>query len=128
MKYAEDDLTGLKDPTERIIVQSLAKLDGTALGIALGILGGLVIFVATNFLVYKGGDIVGPNLSLLAQFFPGFEVSILGSFIGFFYGMITGFVVGWLIAFLRNITVTLYIHIVKLKSSMSAVNDYIDNP
>jgi hypothetical protein len=128
MKYAEDDLTGLKDPTERIIVQSLAKLDGTALGIALGLLGGLVIFVATNFLVYKGGDIVGPNLSLLAQFFPGFEVSILGSFIGFFYGMITGFVVGWLIAFLRNITVTLYIHIVKLKSSMSAVNDYIDNP
>ena len=128
MKYVEDELTGLEDPTERIIVQSLAKLDGTALGIALGILGGLVIFVATNFLVYKGGDIVGPNLSLLAQFFPGFEVSILGSFIGFFYGMITGFVVGWLIAFLRNITVSLYIHIVKLKSSMSAVNDYIDNP
>ena len=128
MKYTEDEVTGFQDPTEQIIVQSLAKLDGTALGIALGVLGGLVIFAATNFLVYKGGDIVGPNLSLLAQFFPGFEVSIIGSFIGFFYGMISGFVVGWLIAFLRNITVSLYIHIVKLRSSMSAVNDYIDNP
>ena len=128
MKYADDDVTGVQDPTERIIVQSLAKLDGTALGIALGILGGLAIFVATNFLVYKGGDVIGPNLSLLAQFFPGYEVSVAGSFVGFFYGMISGFVVGWLIAFLRNITVALYIHIVKLKSSMSAVNDYIDNP
>ena len=128
MKYADDDVTGVQDPTERIIVQSLAKLDGTALGIALGILGGLAIFVATNFLVYKGGAVIGPNLSLLAQFFPGYEVSVAGSFVGFFYGMISGFVVGWLIAFLRNITVALYIHIVKLKSSMSAVNDYIDNP
>ena len=72
MKYADDDVTGLQDPTDRIIVQSLAKLDGTALGIALGILGGLAIFFATNFLVFKGGDVVGPNLSLLAQFFPGF--------------------------------------------------------
>jgi hypothetical protein len=128
MKYADDDVTGLQDPTDRIIVQSLAKLDGTALGIALGILGGLAIFAATNFLVFKGGDVIGPNLSLLAQFFPGYEVSVLGSFVGFFYGMISGFVVGWLIAFLRNIAVALYIHIVKLKSSMSAVNDYIDNP
>ncbi|HEX6126994.1 MAG TPA: hypothetical protein VFZ23_16595 [Pyrinomonadaceae bacterium] len=116
------------DPSQRIIVQSLAKLDGTALGIALGTLGGLAIFAATNYLVFKGGDVIGPNLSLLAQFFPGFEVSIAGSFIGFVYGLITGFVFGWLIAFLRNITVSLYIHVLKLKSSMSAVNDYIDNP
>lgn len=127
MNYS-GDAPDLNDPAERIIVQSLAKLDGTALGIALGILGGVGIFLATNFLVYKGGDVIGPNLSLLAQFFPGFEVSVGGSFIGFFYGMISGFVLGWLIAFLRNITVSLYIHIVKLKSSMSAVNEYIDNP
>lgn len=128
MNYADESDPGLQDPAERIIVQSLARLDGTALGIALGLLGGLAIFVATNFLVFKGGEEIGPNLSLLAQFFPGFEVTVAGSFIGFFYGMISGFVVGWLLAFLRNTAVSIYIHIVKLKSSMSAVNDYIDNP
>ena len=118
----------LKDESERIIVQSLARLDGTALGVALGVLGGLLIFAATVYLIYKGGDVIGPNLSLLAQFFPGYEVSITGSFIGAFYGLVSGFIAGWLIAVLRNFAVSVYIHFLKLKSSMSAVGDYIDNP
>lgn len=128
MNHQEHTDLGPRDPSERIIVQSLARIDGTALGIALGILGGLAIFVATNVLVLKGGDEIGPNLSLLSQFFPAYEVSVAGSFIGFFYGLITGFVLGWLIAFLRNFTVSTYIHALKLKGSLSAVNDYIDNP
>jgi hypothetical protein len=118
----------LQDTSEKIILQSLARLDGTALGIALGFLGAVTIFAATIFLIFKGGEVVGPNLSLLAHFFPGYEVSIAGSFIGAFYGLISGFVAGWLIAFLRNFAVSVYIHILKLKSSMSAVGDYIDNP
>lgn len=116
------------DPAEQIIAQSLARLDGVALGVALGLLCGGLIFVATNFLVFKGGDEIGPNLGLLAQFFVGFEVSYAGSFVGFFYGLMTGFVIGWLIAFTRNRVVSIYVHIMKLKGSMSAVNDYIDNP
>ena len=119
---------GPTDPSDRLIVESLARLDGTALGIALGLLGGLLIFAATNFLVMKGGPVVGPTLSLLVHFFPGYEVSVTGSFIGFFYGLTTGFISGWLIAFLRNFTVSSYIHFVKVKGSLSAVNDYIDNP
>ena len=117
-----------KDPSEKIILQSLAKLDGTALGIALGSLLGLVIFVATNFLVLKGGDVIGPNLALLSQFFPGYEVSFMGSLVGFVYGLISGFVVGWLTALLRNSIVSFYIHVLKVRSRMSAVGDYIDNP
>lgn len=128
MEHKDETITVLQDPSERIIVQSLARLDGTALGVALGLLGGLIVFAATNYLVFKGGEVVGPNLSLLAQFYPGYEVSVAGSFIGFFYGLISGFVLGWLIAFLRNCAVALYIHVVKVKSSMSAVSDYIDNP
>ncbi len=117
---------GTSDPAEQIIVQSLARLDATALGIALGALGGSAIFLATNFLLWKGGDVIGPNLQLLAQFFPGYEVSVLGSLIGFFYGFISGFALGWLTAFLRNFAVSIYIHILKLRSSLSAVNDSID--
>ena len=128
MKYKDETTAVIQDPTERIIVQSLARLDGTALGVALGLLGGLIVFAATNYLVFKGGEVVGPNLSLLGQFFPGYEVSVAGSFIGFFYGLISGFVLGWLIAFLRNSAVAFYIHVLKVKGSMSAVSDYIDNP
>jgi hypothetical protein len=118
----------ISDPSEKLIVQSLARLDGNALGLAIGLLSGLVVFLATNFLLFKGGEEVGPNLALLGQFFIGYEVSISGGLIGAVYGMMAGFVIGWLIAFLRNFVVTIYMHILKVKGSMSAVNDYIDNP
>jgi hypothetical protein len=116
------------DATDKLIVQSLAKLDGLALGIALGTLFGLVIFLATNILIIKGGDKIGPNLILLNQYFVGYEITFTGSLIGLFYGFVSGFILGGLIAFLRNLIVRIYLHILKVKSSMSAVNDYIDNP
>jgi tetrahydromethanopterin S-methyltransferase subunit G len=114
--------------TDALIVQSLAKLDGKALGIAIGLLTGLAIFFATNFLIYKGGEVIGPNLELLSQFFVGYEVSFTGSLIGLVYGLISGFVLGWLIASIRNLILSLYMFVLRLKGSMSAVNDYIDNP
>ncbi len=116
------------DPTEKLIVQSLAKLDGLALGISLGTLFGLLIFFATNVLIIKGGDLIGPNLVLLNQYFIGYEITFTGSLIGLFYGFVSGFILGWLIALLRNFVVAVYLHILRLKGSMSAVNDYIDNP
>lgn len=116
------------DATEELIVQSLAKLDKIALGVSVGTLFGLVIFLATNILVFKGGDPIGPNLALLSQYFIGYEVTATGSFIGLFYGFVSGFMLGWLSAFLRNAVVALYLHLLKIKSSMSAVNDFIDNP
>ena len=117
-----------RDPAEELIVQSLAKLDSKALGIAIGLLFGASIFLATNFLIFKGGDVIGPNLELLAQIFIGYEVSFSGSLIGGIYGLISGFVVGWLIATLRNLALYIYMFVLRLKGSMSAVNDYIDNP
>ena len=63
---------------------------------------GIAIFVATNWLVLKGGDVVGPHLGLLGQFFIGYEVSFGGSLIGFAYGFATGFSVGYLIARIYN--------------------------
>ena len=118
----------ISDPTEEIIVQSLAKLDGKALGIAIGLLLGLGIFAATNFLIIKGGDVLGPNLALLSQFFVGYQITFSGSLIGMSYGIMAGFIIGWLIALIRNFVVMIYIHMLKLKGSMSAVNEYIDNP
>lgn len=116
------------DTTEEIIVQSLAKLDARALGVSIGLLLGLIIFFATNFLLYKGGEVIGPNLALLNQFFIGYEVSLIGSLIGMVYGFIAGFIIGWAIAFIRNFVVTIYLHSLKLRGSIAAVNDYIDNP
>lgn len=114
--------------TDDLIVQSLAKLDGLALGISIGTIFGLVTFLATNLLILKGGEQIGQNLALLGQYFIGYTVTFAGSLIGLFYGFVSGFVLGWLTAFLRNFVVSIYLHILKIKSGVSAVNDYIDNP
>ena len=116
------------DPLDNLIVESLAKLDGLALGISMGTLFGLVMFLATNILILKGGNEIGPNLALLNQYFIGYDVSFGGSLIGLIYGLVSGFILGFLIAFLRNTVLTVYLYLLKLKASVSAVNDYIDNP
>jgi hypothetical protein len=116
------------DNADKLIIQSLAKLDALALGIAVGTLFGAVVFLATNLLIFKGGDIIGPNLALLSQFFIGYEVTFAGSVIGLVYGFMTGFILGSLIAFLRNSVVGTYLNFLKLKGSVAAVNDFIDNP
>ncbi|MEZ5428806.1 MAG: hypothetical protein R2747_21355 [Pyrinomonadaceae bacterium] len=125
---SEKEKKGGADAADELIIQSLAKLDGVALGISVGTIFGLLIFLATNILVFKGGDEIGPNLVLLNQYFLGYEVTPVGSLIGLFYGFVTGFVLGWLSAVIRNLIVTIYLNVFKLKGKMSAINDFIDNP
>ena len=71
-------------------------------GVAFGLAAGLILFLATLFLVIKGGQNVGAHLGLLRQFFPGYTVTFAGSFVGFAYAFVTGFVVGWLVGWLYN--------------------------
>jgi len=80
-----------------------------AFGLALGLICGLSLFLATNWLIVKGGDPVGPHLALLSQYFIGYRVSFFGSIIGFFYGFaigtLSGAAIGWIynkIARFRN--------------------------
>jgi protoporphyrinogen oxidase len=81
------------------------KLDRVALGLSLGTAAGLLLFLATLALVLKGGEVVGPNMQLLSNYFPGYRVTTLGSVLGLGYGFVAGFVVGWGGALLRNAAV-----------------------
>jgi hypothetical protein len=87
---------------EKLVLVKLMRFNAVISGLTFGIILGLGIFMATNILLLKGGDVVGPHLSLLGHFFIGYEVSFLGSLIGFVYGCLTGFVVGYLFAYLYN--------------------------
>ena len=68
----------------------------------------MLLFLATLILVLKGGDVVGPKLELLENYFPGYSVTLPGSLLGLGYGFFSGFVGGWGFAFLRNTSVFLY--------------------
>lgn len=88
--------------TERELRRAVARLNARAWGIAFALLLGGGIFVATNVLVLKGGEVVGPHLALLAVYFPGYRVTFLGSFVGFVYGVVLGYAIGRVIGGLYN--------------------------
>jgi len=87
---------------EKVLRTRLLRLNATIHGIVFGLVAGLILFVATNWLVIKGGGVVGPNLALLNQFFIGYKVTFVGSIIGFFYAFVTGFLVGFFVARVYN--------------------------
>lgn len=90
-----------------IVRTRLIRLDAMLQGVATGLVAGLGLFVATNWLVLKGGPVVGPNLALVGQFFIGYRVTFVGSLIGFAYAFATGFAAGYMVARLHNLFVDL---------------------
>jgi hypothetical protein len=111
---------------ERVIIEAFARLDQVALGLGVGTLAGLGVFLATIILLIKGGEVVGPNLALLGQFFYGYTVTVTGAFVGLVYGFVVGFVVGWLIALLRNAIVSGYLLALKTRANLTSSLDSID--
>ncbi len=101
------NLEMINDPDEERLAQAVLRLNGVVLGLVFGVTCGLLIFIATNWLVLKGGERVGPHLSLLSQFFIGYTVTFIGSFVGLAYGLAFGFPAGWIVAWLYNWIVTL---------------------
>jgi hypothetical protein len=87
---------------EEIIRRAVLRLNGNILGFVLGTVAALVIFGATNWLVLKGGEVVGPHLGLLGQFFIGYSVSFAGSLIGALYGFLTGYLSGLFVGWVYN--------------------------
>jgi hypothetical protein len=90
------------DDIEPSLTVRILRLEAVVQGVAWGLVAGLTLFLATNFLVLKGGRVVGPHLSLLRQFFIGYEVSFVGSLIGFAYAFACGFVAGYLVSLVYN--------------------------
>lgn len=78
------------------------RLDAIAQGLTTGVLAGVVVFVATNWLVLKGGAVVGPNLALLSQFFFGYRVTFVGSLIGFAWAFVYGCAAGYFVSRVYN--------------------------
>jgi protoporphyrinogen oxidase len=79
-----------------------AKYDAFALGSAIGSVAGGLLFLATAMLLIKGGDTVGPNLSLLGNYLLGYQVSWGGAFLGLFEAGLGGFAFGWVLASMIN--------------------------
>jgi hypothetical protein len=79
------------------------------------------------WLVIKGGDLVGPHLQLLNQFFLGYTVTIQGAFVGMAYSFSWGFLWGWIFAYFRNFFMGLVVYRLKKRIEMISFNDFLDH-
>lgn len=89
-------------PDNELLFSTVLRLNAKVIGLAMGLLCGLAIFVATNWLVIKGGERVGTHLQLLSQYFIGYRVSFVGSLIGFAYGFALGTMGGAFVGWVYN--------------------------
>ena len=87
---------------EELLRKAVLRFNGWLVGLIFGLICGIGLFLATNILVLKEGKQVGPHLILLAQFFPGYRVTFMGSLVGFLYAAVVGFAIGWVLGAVYN--------------------------
>ena len=85
-----------------LVRRAIARLRAGIMAIVCGMLGGTALFVATAWLVIRGGPGVGTHLGLLRYYFPGYTVTWPGALLGLLYGVVVGAVVGGLVAWAYN--------------------------
>lgn len=87
---------------EHLIETRIRRVNAATFALVSGLLAGSGLFITTNWLVLKGGPVVGPHLALLGQFFIGYRVTFVGSLIGFAYALASGGLIGYVGASLYN--------------------------
>jgi protoporphyrinogen oxidase len=107
----EVESEGVAQVVQNTLTRVFNKLDGTALGLALGSVTGAALLLVTMAQALSGRHELTFYLGLLAQYFPGYRVSPAGSLLGFVYGLAVGFLAGWGFAFARNTVLALYLTI-----------------
>jgi hypothetical protein len=71
-------------------------------GVAFGLMLGVGLLLATDFLVFKGGENPGSHLGLLSIYLPGYSVTFVGSLVGFVYAFVIGYGIGRSIVAIYN--------------------------
>ena len=87
---------------QQAIRKTSARIHEQGWGIAVGLALAVGLFAATNILILRGGPVIGPHLSLLGWYFPGYSVTVGGSLIGAVYAFVAGYGLGLAIATVYN--------------------------
>jgi protoporphyrinogen oxidase len=109
-----------------VVASLYSKLDPLAMGVALGSVTGIILFLMTAVLLLRGGEVVGPNLVLLSQYLVGYAMTWPGAILGLIEGALGGFVVGYSIAFLRNATLRAYLISIRKRVEVAVNPDLLD--
>ncbi len=123
----EEGSRGLRSAlANALLARTFGRVDKVALAVAVGLVSALLFSLVTAWLVIKGGPVVGPHLGLLANYFPGYTVTLKGAFVAALHGFGWGFILGWFLAYLRNLVVAAQIYWIKRKSRTLRLKDFFD--
>lgn len=117
---------GMREFIENSLQRSFARLHKRAFATAVGTSTGLALWGATLLLVVTGGEVGGPTLSLLNQFFWGYSVTGLGAVLGLIYGFIVGFTGGWFFGLLRNGLTAIQFNLLRTKADRIHIRNLLD--
>jgi hypothetical protein len=87
---------------ERLIESAIARMRAGIMALVFAMVGGTGLFLATAWLLVRGGTNVGQTLGLLGHYFPGYTVTWVGSLVGLVYGAAVGAIVGGSVAWIYN--------------------------
>ena len=78
---------GSATPRPESLQRAVARLKKREFAMAIGLLAGTAMFIATILLIlnHEPGKPLGPHLKLLGHFLPGFKITWVGSALGFVY-------------------------------------------
>ena len=103
-----------------------APIDKRAFGAAIGIVAALGMLLLTLAQIVVRPE-PAPDLSLLAQYFPGYTVSYGGALIGAAWGFAVGFCGGWFTAFVRNLVLAMSLFFLRSKAELADSRDFLDH-
>jgi hypothetical protein len=108
------------DVERTIFMNAFARIDGTALTVAVAAVCAVGFFLATATLLIKGappGVPIGPNLAAFSTFLPRYSVTWTGAAVGAAYAAVFGGVAGWVVAALWNATHFIFIGVAVLRAN-----------
>ena len=108
------------------LVLAFAPIHKRAFGTATGVAFGLLIGGLTVVHLLRSPDDPFP-LSLLAEYFYGYTVSLPGALIGGSWAGLAAFVFGWFLAFVRNFVLATMLFIGRTRVEMAATRDFLDH-
>ena len=111
---------------EELVRAAFARYDPVALAGSLAVTMGSGLFLATAILLLEGGSPVGPTLSVLASYLPGYVVSWSGALLGFFQGAALGGLLGGVLARLLNLVIELHARRFLYQAEIGAALESVD--
>lgn len=110
--------TGIEAELAETMRIAIAPVHKAALGVATGLVAGLLVAAATAFTVAMRPQPL-PRLDLLSNYFFGYAVTWPGVVVGFLWAFGVGFVAGWFLGFVRNFVTAVWLFTVRTRAQFS---------